>query len=317
MQLDIDLRQIILFYSECLTMLQAAGGRALQRARGQHGFDRRQARRAWNSVYSATKAGVVGLDGVDEQELGSLGIKSTALCPAFVDTPMTDFVKEHVKAEDMITPQDIAEAVRYLSRLSPAAWSRRSCSCDRRPGISAPPQASQRMHPVGPLRTHRRFERPRACDGLACSARPRLQVDPSLIFEARLQLRDEHPQLALARSRGSAPAPAKRSHAFANESKLVRPAVAVGGHHRAYAALAVHVSADDDPFARDRLEHRFARADAAGSRSCGAGPDQTLGWRGDGSYSHRLCAPAGSERLRPGRGKRRARCRIRQRIPFR
>ncbi len=53
-------------------------------------------------------------------ELGQQGIKSTALCPAFVDTPMTDYVKGQVKAEDMIRPEDIAEAVRYLLRVSPA-----------------------------------------------------------------------------------------------------------------------------------------------------------------------------------------------------
>jgi len=54
------------------------------------------------------------------KELGSSGIKSTALCPAFVDTPMTDFVKGQVKAEDMIRPEDIAESVRFLLRVSPA-----------------------------------------------------------------------------------------------------------------------------------------------------------------------------------------------------
>jgi NAD(P)-dependent dehydrogenase (short-subunit alcohol dehydrogenase family) len=52
------------------------------------------------------------------RELNHFGIKSTALCPAFVDTPMTDYVKEHVRAEDMIRPQDIGEAVRYLLKLS-------------------------------------------------------------------------------------------------------------------------------------------------------------------------------------------------------
>ena len=54
------------------------------------------------------------------KELSAEGIKSTALCPAFVDTPMTDFVKEHVPAEDMIRPEDIAESVRFLLRVSPA-----------------------------------------------------------------------------------------------------------------------------------------------------------------------------------------------------
>ena len=50
-------------------------------------------------------------------ELNGFGIKSTALCPAFVDTPMTDYIKEHLRPEDMIRPQDVAEAVRYPSFL--------------------------------------------------------------------------------------------------------------------------------------------------------------------------------------------------------
>ena len=48
----------------------------------------------WTSVYSATKHGVVGFTEAMNKELSGEGIKSTALCPAFVDTPMTDFVKE-------------------------------------------------------------------------------------------------------------------------------------------------------------------------------------------------------------------------------
>ena len=74
---------------------------------------------AWLSVYSATKHGVVGWTEAMNKELSSQGIKSTALCPAFVDTPMTDFVKGHVPAEDMIRPEDIAEAVRYLLQALP------------------------------------------------------------------------------------------------------------------------------------------------------------------------------------------------------
>ena len=54
------------------------------------------------------------------KELSGEGIKSTALCPAFVDTPMTDFVKGQVDASDMITPEDIAEGVRMLLHQSPA-----------------------------------------------------------------------------------------------------------------------------------------------------------------------------------------------------
>jgi NAD(P)-dependent dehydrogenase (short-subunit alcohol dehydrogenase family) len=53
------------------------------------------------------------------RELNTAGIKSTALCPAFVDTPMTEFVKQQIPAADMIQPGDIAEAVRYLLKTSP------------------------------------------------------------------------------------------------------------------------------------------------------------------------------------------------------
>jgi NAD(P)-dependent dehydrogenase (short-subunit alcohol dehydrogenase family) len=120
MQLDINLRSIVLFYRECVSMLKSAAAEhhsALvvntSSISGKHG-------EPWLSVYSATKHGVVGWTEAMNKELGSEGIKSTALCPAFVDTPMTDFVKGQVKAEDMIQPQDIAEAVRYLLRVSPA-----------------------------------------------------------------------------------------------------------------------------------------------------------------------------------------------------
>ena len=75
---------------------------------------------AGNAVYSATKHGVVGWTDSMNRELHSFGIKSTALCPGWVDTPMTDFVKDHVPAEEMIRAEDVAEAVRYLLRVSPA-----------------------------------------------------------------------------------------------------------------------------------------------------------------------------------------------------
>jgi short-subunit dehydrogenase len=54
------------------------------------------------------------------RELSGHGVKSCALCPAFVDTAMSDFVKGRVSREEMIRPQDVAEAVRMLLRLSPA-----------------------------------------------------------------------------------------------------------------------------------------------------------------------------------------------------
>jgi NAD(P)-dependent dehydrogenase (short-subunit alcohol dehydrogenase family) len=120
MQLDINLRATMLFYRECLPMLLEAAAEhhnALvvntSSIAGKHG-------EGWLSVYAAAKHGVVGWTESMNRELAPQGIKSTALCPAFVDTPMTDFIKEHVPAQEMIRPEDVAESVRYLLRVSPA-----------------------------------------------------------------------------------------------------------------------------------------------------------------------------------------------------
>lgn len=120
MQLDVNLRSIVLFYRECLSMLQEAGTRHSNALVVNTSSISGKRAEAWLSIYSATKHAVVGWTESMNKELGSQGIKSTALCPAFVDTPMTDFVKGQVKADEMIRPEDIAEAVRYLLRVSPA-----------------------------------------------------------------------------------------------------------------------------------------------------------------------------------------------------
>lgn len=119
MQLDINFRSIVLFYRECLPMLQQAAGEHRNVLVVNTSSISGKKAEGWLSVYSATKHAVVGWTEAMNKELGGQGIKSTALCPAFVDTPMTDFAKGHVKAEQMITPQDIAESVRFLLRTSP------------------------------------------------------------------------------------------------------------------------------------------------------------------------------------------------------
>ena len=68
----------------------------------------------------STKAGVIGYTQAMNKELNAAGIKSVALCPGFVETPMTEFVREHVPAEDMIRVEDIAEAVRFVVATSPS-----------------------------------------------------------------------------------------------------------------------------------------------------------------------------------------------------
>jgi NAD(P)-dependent dehydrogenase (short-subunit alcohol dehydrogenase family) len=120
MQLDVNLRAIVLFYRECVEMLRAAGAEHrnalvvnLSSISGKSG-------QPWLSVYSATKAAVIGFSQAMNKELASDGVKSVALAPGFVDTPMTEFVKESIPPEEMIQTDDIAEAVRFLLRLSPA-----------------------------------------------------------------------------------------------------------------------------------------------------------------------------------------------------
>jgi len=120
MQLDVNLRSIVLFYRECVQLLRAAAAEHHNAIVVNTASISGKVGEAWLSVYSATKHGVVGFTEAMNKELGGEGIKSTALCPAFVDTPMTDFVKGSVAAEDMIRPEDIAEGVRMLLRVSPA-----------------------------------------------------------------------------------------------------------------------------------------------------------------------------------------------------
>jgi NAD(P)-dependent dehydrogenase (short-subunit alcohol dehydrogenase family) len=119
LQLDVNLRALIIATRECLPMLKEAGaehGKALivntSSISGKSG-------QPWLSVYSATKWAVIGFSQATQKEVGDAGIQVTALAPAFVDTPMTEFAKGQVEAEKMIRPEDIAESVRFLLRTSP------------------------------------------------------------------------------------------------------------------------------------------------------------------------------------------------------
>jgi NAD(P)-dependent dehydrogenase (short-subunit alcohol dehydrogenase family) len=119
LQLAINLRSPILFYRECTELLRAAGAEHRCALVVNTASISGKSGEPWLSVYSATKAAVVGFTQAMHKELGGDGIKSTALCPAFVDTPMTDFVKEQISAEDMIQVSDVAETVRVLLKMSP------------------------------------------------------------------------------------------------------------------------------------------------------------------------------------------------------
>jgi len=120
LQFDVNLRGVYLMLRESVPMLKEAGGehgKALvvntASIAGKYG-------QPWLSAYSATKHAVVGLSAAAHGELSESGVQVTALCPGFVETPMTEWVREQVPADKMIRPEDIAEAVRFLLRTSPS-----------------------------------------------------------------------------------------------------------------------------------------------------------------------------------------------------
>jgi NAD(P)-dependent dehydrogenase (short-subunit alcohol dehydrogenase family) len=69
-------------------------------------------------AYGAAKAAVIALTRTLNAEHEADGIRATAICPAFVDTPMAAWTG--LASEQMIQPEDCAELVRALLRLSPA-----------------------------------------------------------------------------------------------------------------------------------------------------------------------------------------------------
>jgi NAD(P)-dependent dehydrogenase (short-subunit alcohol dehydrogenase family) len=119
LQLAVNLRAVYLLARDSIPLLREAAaehGKALMintaSIAGKHG-------QGWLAAYSATKFGVVGLSQALHQELSNDGVHVTALCPAFVATSMTDWVEGEVPKEEMIQPEDVAEAVRFLLRTSP------------------------------------------------------------------------------------------------------------------------------------------------------------------------------------------------------
>lgn len=120
LQLDVNLRAIILFYRECIDMLRAAGGEHRRALVVNLASIAGKSPQPWLSVYSATKAAVVSYTQAMNKELNSDGIKSVAFCPGFVDTDMTEFARGTVSQEDMLKTTDMAEALRFLLRVSPA-----------------------------------------------------------------------------------------------------------------------------------------------------------------------------------------------------
>ena len=115
-QLAVNLRAPLLVTRGALAMLRAAGaehGKALvvnlASVSGKEG-------QPGNTIYSATKAGVISLTQSLQRETAAQGIQATALCPGLVATPMTE--EARVSQGEMVTVDDVTEAVRFLLRTS-------------------------------------------------------------------------------------------------------------------------------------------------------------------------------------------------------
>ncbi|TML25148.1 MAG: SDR family oxidoreductase [Actinobacteria bacterium] len=71
------------------------------------------------AAYGAAKAGLISLTRTLNAEHGDDGVRATAICPGFVDTPMAAWTG--MASDEMIQPEDCAEIVRTLLKLSPRA----------------------------------------------------------------------------------------------------------------------------------------------------------------------------------------------------
>ncbi len=119
MQINVNLRGVYLTLRECIPMLKEAGAEHRKALVVNTASIAGKFGQPWLATYSATKHAVVGLTQAAHGELAPEGIQVTAFCPGFVDTPMTDWV-EGVSSDEMIQPEDLGEAVRFLLRTTPA-----------------------------------------------------------------------------------------------------------------------------------------------------------------------------------------------------
>jgi NAD(P)-dependent dehydrogenase (short-subunit alcohol dehydrogenase family) len=120
LQLNVNLRAVYLLARDAIPMLKEAGAEHGKAVVVNTASIAAKYPAAWLSAYSATKAAVVALSVAAQAELMDDGITVTAFCPAFVDTPMTEWVRGQVPPEDMIRPEDLGEAVRFLLHTSSA-----------------------------------------------------------------------------------------------------------------------------------------------------------------------------------------------------
>jgi NADP-dependent 3-hydroxy acid dehydrogenase YdfG len=73
------------------------------------------------SVYTATKAGVIGFSRVLAEELRGEGVRVGVLVPGAVDTPLWDTIPNSPDRSRMLRPEDVARAAVLMASLPPGA----------------------------------------------------------------------------------------------------------------------------------------------------------------------------------------------------
>lgn len=114
LQLDVNLRATLIVTREALPLLRASRGHVITLASIAGTIPT-----PGLAVYGATKAALIAFTSSLNREEAEHGVRATAISPAFVATKMTDWTG--LPVEDQIQPDDIAELVRAVLRLSPKA----------------------------------------------------------------------------------------------------------------------------------------------------------------------------------------------------
>jgi len=114
LQLDVNLRSTMLVTRESLPLLRATRGHVVTLASIAGTIPV-----PGLAVYAATKAALISFTNSLNREEADHGIRATAICPAFVATPMTDWTG--LPPEEMIQVADVVNLVRSVLQLSPRA----------------------------------------------------------------------------------------------------------------------------------------------------------------------------------------------------
>lgn len=114
LQLDVNLRSTLIVTRESLPLLRAAGGQIVTIASIAGTIPV-----PGLAVYGTTKAALISFTNSLNREEADHGVRATAICPAFVATPMTDWTG--LPPEEMIQVADVVDLVSAVLHLSPRA----------------------------------------------------------------------------------------------------------------------------------------------------------------------------------------------------